>query len=33
MADQDLPAGAIPQRTLGRTGAKVSALGQKELPL
>jgi uncharacterized protein len=27
MADQDHPAGAIPQRPLGRTGAKVSALG------
>jgi uncharacterized protein len=27
MANQDIPAGAIPQRPLGRTGAKVSALG------
>jgi predicted aldo/keto reductase-like oxidoreductase len=27
MAHQDHPAGAIPQRPLGRTGAKVSALG------
>jgi uncharacterized protein len=27
MADQDHPAGAIPQRPLGRTGVKVSALG------
>ena len=27
MADQDQGAGAIPQRPLGRTGAKVSALG------
>src|SRR6516225_7217142 len=27
MADQDHGAGVIPQRTFGRTGAKVSALG------
>ena len=27
MADQDHRAGAIPQRPLGRTGARVSALG------
>src|ERR1700727_89964 len=27
MPNQDIPAGTIPQRLLGRTGAKVSALG------